>query len=146
MPYCNDQSFYKHFKQNMNALGLPAPDTLFGTLGTAVATASTILRSIDALGKTATIADILGATTKLEALGIVSALAASFYAGAVVGSIAVASGKYLSCGTTISDALTFSQRNGIHRPWLRPVFIRYPGIIDQQVLRRAHYYQRMAVA
>lgn len=68
----NNQSFYKYFKENMEAMGMPAPEKLFGTLGTAVATATTILSTIDQLGKTATLGEIIGATTALEKLGVVA--------------------------------------------------------------------------
>ena len=42
--------FYKYFKENMEALGLAAPESLFGTLQTAIGTAATILSQIDKYG------------------------------------------------------------------------------------------------
>jgi hypothetical protein len=48
---CNQQSFYSYFKENMDGLGLPAPESLFGTLSSATATAATILSQIDKFGK-----------------------------------------------------------------------------------------------
>lgn len=115
-------------------------------MGTAVGTAATILKSIDALGKTATMGEIVGATTTLEALGVVAALSAAYYAGAVIGSIAVATGRYLSCGSTIADVITSSQNNHIYRPWLTTVLVRWPGIINPQHSGRILYQHMMKVA
>ena len=42
--------FYKYFKENMEALGLAAPESLFGMLKTAIGTAATILSQIDKYG------------------------------------------------------------------------------------------------
>jgi len=36
--------FYRHFRENMDSLGVPAPETLFGSLQTAGANATVILR------------------------------------------------------------------------------------------------------
>ncbi|WP_199754747.1 hypothetical protein [Pseudoduganella lurida] len=43
--------------------------------------------------------------TRLEKLGTVATLSAAFYVGAVVGSIAVATGRSLAGGTSLTDAL-----------------------------------------
>ncbi len=48
-------SFYSYFKENMNALGLPAPEGLFKTFGTAVATASTIGKLVEQFGTKVTV-------------------------------------------------------------------------------------------
>lgn len=83
--------FYKYFKENMDGLGVPAPETLFGSAQTAVANAAIFLSHIDKYGKAITVGDLIGAGTKLEQLGVIATLSASFYVGAVIGSIAVAS-------------------------------------------------------
>ncbi len=145
MTNCDNQSFYKYFKENMDAMGLPSPDSLFSTIGTAVGTAATILKSIDALGKTATVGEMIGATTGLEALGVVAALSAAYYAGAIIGSIAVATGRYLSCGSTIADVISSAQSNHIYRPWLDSVLVHWPGIANPQHPGRIHYQYMMKV-
>ena len=48
-------------------------------------------------------AEIAGATVALEKLAILSAVSASGYVGAVIGSIAVATGRTVGSGTRISD-------------------------------------------
>ncbi|MCP4118720.1 MAG: hypothetical protein GY737_25660 [Desulfobacteraceae bacterium] len=146
MGNCNDQSFYKYFNENMEAMGLPAPKSLFGSLGLAVGTASTILKPIDSFGKSMTVGAIIGATSSLEKLGVVAGISAAYYAGAVIGSIAVALGKHLSGGLTISDVIISAQRKNIYRPWLTAVLLKWPGIIHPERPGRILYQYTMTVA
>ncbi|AXE21842.1 hypothetical protein DR864_28645 (plasmid) [Runella rosea] len=44
------KSFFEYFKENMDALGLPAPNSLFATQAAATSTASAILNAIKTLG------------------------------------------------------------------------------------------------
>ena len=74
-------NFYKYFKENMEGLGLPAPETLFNSLTAAVATATSILSQIDKFGKSVTIGELIGAGTRLERLGVIAACSAAFYLG-----------------------------------------------------------------
>lgn len=128
--------FYRYFKENMDGLGLPAPDTLFSSLQTAVANASILLTQIDKFGKAVTVGELLGAGTKLEKLGSVAALSAAFYVGAVIGSIAVATGRTMSGGTSISDVLFTANRYNLNRPWLFPMLVRSPGLYRKERLAK----------
>lgn len=127
----NKKTFYYYFKENMNDLGLPVPDGYFDTQNTAIATASAIITAIKTAGAGATMAEIAGATFMLEKLAVVGAVSASFYVGAVIGSIAVAAGKYLSCGSSILDFFAFAEKHNINPPWLREHMMKYPQIINQ---------------
>jgi hypothetical protein len=120
--------FYKYFKENMDGLGLPAPETLFGNLQAAVANAAIFLSHIDKFGKTLTVGELVGAGTKLEKLGVAAALSASFYVGAVIGSIAVATGRSLSGGTSIADVLMTANLHRINRPWLVVTLNQWPQL------------------
>jgi hypothetical protein len=97
----------------MKALGLPVPSTLFDTYQTAVATASTLVGALATLGKGATISELIGATVGLEKLVVAAAIGAAAYTGAVIGSIAVASGRFLGCGYRISDMFVFTHQNNL---------------------------------
>ena len=97
------RDFSKYFTENMNQLGLSVPSGLFDSAEKATATAILILGTIKTVGPTATMAEIAGATVALEKLAILSAVSASGYVGAVIGSIAVAIGRTVGCGTRISD-------------------------------------------
>lgn len=145
MSNCSDQSFYKYFNENMEGMGLAAPQNLFSSIVLAAGTAKAILTAIDMLGKTATIGMIIGATVALEKLAVVTALSAAYYVGAVIGSMAIATGRYLSCGATISDVILFAQQNQIHRPWLTKSLVLWPGIINPKQNARILYRDMMVV-
>lgn len=121
-------SFYDYFKENMDSLGLPAPVTLFSTAQTAVANVTIILAHIDKFGKAVTVAEVAGAATKLEKLGVVGTLSASFYAGACIGSIAVATGRSVAGGLSLADVLYSATKYHLSRPWLATLLRRSPGL------------------
>jgi len=99
--------FKKYFDQNMKELGLTVPSGLFDTSKKATETAILILGTLKLLGKGATMAEVAGATVALEKLAVLAALSAAGYVGAVIGSIAVATGRALGCGYKISDMFVF---------------------------------------
>ena len=131
--------FYKYFKENMDDLGLPAPEGLFGSLQSAVGTVTVIVGFADKFGPKVTLGEVIGAGTKLEALGVVAACSAAFYAGAVIGSLAVASGRCLGNGTSLADVLFEASRWRFKRPWLSPLLHRMPGIYKPAVAGRRYY-------
>lgn len=118
--------FYKYFKENMDALGLPAPDRLFGNAQLAIATASTLVGLLEKFGKKVTVMEMIGAGIRGEKLMVIGAMSGCYYLGAVIGSIAIATGRSLSGGTSLSDVLLNAQMNHLHRPWLPAVMVRYP--------------------
>ncbi|WP_240155338.1 hypothetical protein [Burkholderia sp. Cy-637] len=116
----------------MDALGLPAPASLFSAQQTAAGTLATILGAIGKLGADATIGEIIGATTKLELLAVISALSASYYAGAIIGSLMVATGASVSCTNTVaaaSHARQWAAGRGIFiPPIVYRVLVQHPEI------------------
>lgn len=131
--------FYKYFKENMDGLGLDCPETLFNSNGTAIQTATIILTAIKQYGRNVTMAELIGAGTGLEKLIYLGTLRASYYVGAVIGSIAVATGRSVSGGVSLSDVLLNAQRNGLHISWLPGVLLRWPGIYRRNTGLRKHY-------
>lgn len=131
--------FYKYFKENMEGLGLPAPETLFGSVQAAVANATVILSQIDKFGKSITVGELIGAGTRLEGLGIAAACSAAFYVGAVIGSIAVATGRSLSGGTSLSDVIFTATKYDLDRAWLISILQRWPGIYHPRAIARNTY-------
>jgi hypothetical protein len=120
--------FYRYFKENMDALGLPAPESLFATVQTAVATVTVLLSNIDKFGKTVTVGELIGAGTRVEKLTVVAALSAAFYAGACIGSLAIATGRTLAGGASLADVLLVARTYQLERSWLTPVLLRAPAI------------------
>jgi len=116
--------FYRYFKANMESMGLPAPESLFGTLQTAVASATALIGQVDKFGARVTLPELVGAGTKLELLGVAAACSASFYVGAVIGSIAVATGRSVAGGVTMADVIFTADQFNLNRPWLLQAIIR----------------------
>ena len=57
--------------------------------------------------------ELIGATVGLEKLAVAASIGAAGYTGAVIGSIAVASGRSLGCGSRISDMFVFTHQNNL---------------------------------
>ena len=132
--------FYKYFKENMEALGLTAPpESLYGTQALAISTISAILAYIDKFGTKVTVMEMAGAGTRLEQLAVMGAWGAAYYAGAAIGSLAVATGRTISGGMSLGDVLFEASRWGFGRPWLTSLFHRRPGIYDPSVSGRKYY-------
>lgn len=132
--------FYKYFKENMEALGLtPPPESLFGTQQLALGSITTMLTYIDKFGMKVTVLEMVLAGTRLEQLATVGAVGAAYYAGAAIGSLAVATGRTLSGGTSLGDVLFEASKRGFGREWLTSLFIRMPGIYDARISGRKFY-------
>jgi hypothetical protein len=57
--------------------------------------------------------ELIGATVGLEKLAVAASIGAAAYTGAVIGSIAIASGRSLGCGSRISDMFAFTHLNDL---------------------------------
>lgn len=133
-------TFYKYFKENMEALGLPVPpETLYGTVQLATGNAAIILAALDKFGTEVTVGELIGAGTKLEYLAVITACSAVFYCGALVGSIAVAIGRSMAGGTSIADVIAMANQYGLNRPWLSGAVQRWPGIYNEKAVARNTY-------
>ncbi|GJI89807.1 hypothetical protein [Duganella hordei] len=95
--------FTDYFNENMSSLGVPTPAGLYGSVATALSSAGTIAGAIKLFGPDVTVRELIGAGTLTEEFAYAGALQASFYLGAVVGSIAVATGRVLGGGARIAD-------------------------------------------
>lgn len=132
--------FYKYFKENMEALNLTAPpESLFATQALAVATINTFVVFIDKFGTKVTVMEVIGAGTRLEQLAVVGTMGAAYYTGALIGSLAVATGRTLSGGTSLADVLYEASKWKLNRPWVATVLYRHPGIYDPSVPGRKYY-------
>ncbi|KQV49886.1 hypothetical protein [Massilia sp. Root335] len=132
--------FYKYFKENMEALGLmPPPESLFGTQQLAIGTISTILGCIEKFGTKVTVMEVIGAGTRLEQLAVMSAAGAAYYVGALIGSLAVATGRTLAGGTSLADVLYEASKWKLDRPWVTTLLHRHPEIYNPSVPGRKYY-------
>ena len=157
----SEKTFYFYFKENMNSLGLPAPESLFGKLTTAVASIGTMASYVKTYGNTVTVSEMLGtlpgaaagagggtagvAAAVSEVTFAFGALAASFYVGACIGSLAVATGKSLSGGFSIADLFACAKSHGIPTsPELQKALIAYPEICNADLRGNARIAVRRA--
>lgn len=132
--------FYQYFKENMEALNLAPPaESLFATQALAVATINTFVAFVDKFGTRVTVLDVIYAGTRLERLSVVGAMSAAYYTGALIGSLAVATGRTLSGGTSLADVLYEASKWKLNRPWLTTLLHRNPGIYDPSVPGRKYY-------
>ena len=134
----SQDQFWKYFSENMNELGLLAPQELFGTSTATYATLKAIMTYLDKMGPKTMVSELAGAGTGLEKLATVGAVGASLYVGAIIGSLAVATGRSLSGGSTIADAIIAAQDADVYRSWMRPMFTRWQGLFDRQIPARSH--------
>ncbi|WP_295996199.1 hypothetical protein [Rugamonas sp.] len=124
-------TFYKYFKENMEATGLSAPASLFEAQGKAISTAKTYVEFIEQFGYKVTVREAIAAGIMEEKMAIAGMAYLSFYTGAVIGSIGVAPQRCAMGGTTISDILWVATRKGIHPPYLHSTLIQYPRILPK---------------
>lgn len=145
MPKTSEKTFYSYFKENMDALGLPAPASLFGTLTAAVSSIGAMSNYVKTFGTSVTIREMIvalpggaigagggyvGIATALsEVTWAVGGLSAAYYVGACIGSLAVATGKYLSGGLSILDCINTANEYGFQAHWLGNFLNRNPNTI-----------------
>ncbi|MFE8073464.1 hypothetical protein QQM79_20600 [Marinobacteraceae bacterium S3BR75-40.1] len=129
--------FQKYFNENMDALGLPYPTSFFDTYNATLAHLTIMVEAIKNLGKGATVSELIGATTGLERLKVAAAFGASAYVGAVIGSLAVASGRSLGYGARISDLFVIVEKNKLPIDNIQDFYARNPQILDLK-----HPYRR----
>lgn len=122
--------FGKHFEENMQAIGLPAPVDVFSSVTAAYANISELAAAVSLYGSQVTVAEVWGATTKLERLRLLGPMIAAYYTGAAVGSAAVALGRSLGCGATIADAMWHLREHGISAPWIEGELLANPQFLN----------------
>jgi hypothetical protein len=139
-------NFYRYFKENMDALNPHCRETIYGTPQAATGQATVLLSLIQKLGAKTTSRELIGAGTTLKYLMVIGGMQAAYYVGAVIGSIAVATGRTLAGGTSLSDVLLAAQEHNLNRPWLLPVLQNHPRIYNRRLTDRNSYSARTALA
>lgn len=129
--------FNKYFTENMNQLGLSVPASLFDSAEKAVSVATAMVATLTQLSKGATIAELVGATTGLEKLLVIGSLSAAGYVGAVIGSIAVATGRVTGCGSQISDL--FVRKYQLKFKGWHMFYASNPQILNKNIPSRKTY-------
>jgi hypothetical protein len=105
-------AFYQYFRENMNAMGLPAPESAFGTAGRAFDSVAAMAAAVKLFGANATVSEIVMTSPALSALAtdaaaLGAAVTAAYYLGACIGSAAIASGRAIADGSQLTDFMNF---------------------------------------
>ena len=130
MPCYDFSNFGQYFAENMNALGLSTPNSIFSSATVAYANIHILASAVTLYGRRVTVNEVWGTSGKLERLRAAPPILAAFYAGAAAGSAAVALGRSLGCNTTIADAITQLQKNGINEVWLEGQLRSNPQFVN----------------
>jgi hypothetical protein len=140
MDRCPKQSgWFSYFKENMEALGLPVPTSLYGGQTMVTGALASLVGVQSRFGSTVTVGELLKAGTKADALVVVAGVSASWYLGGAVGSAAVATGRHLACGTRMIDAISYAGRNGMLTPAIQHQLVAHPEIYDTTRRNRSLY-------
>lgn len=133
------RNFKKYFAENMHDLGLKTPSDYFDTVASAISTGQLVAKTPDTLGKGATLEELAGATTGLEKLMVGGSILASYYGGAVIGSVAVATGRFSGCGTRLSDFFIFLHNNNLWFKNANLFYMMHREILDPDNKHRQKY-------
>lgn len=167
---CNDsrmgKSWGELFKDNMNSMGLPAPQGLYLSAGAFLTTTGALLRAVERFGPTATVAEVTttgSLSTTAGALDLVTfagTVVASGYVGAMIGSAFTATVLSNNCQGIKrppargqmgrknrfkkTDLIAFAKDNNIYASWLDNVLEAYPEIYDEVInVNRKSYALRI---
>lgn len=135
--------FYPAFKQNMEAIGLTVPTSLFATQQQATSTIGHLLGLVKTFGMKVTIRELIAAGTATEMLAVAAAYSAAFYTGGAIGSLIVATDKTVGC---VVGPVTQAQ---IHRAMLggamilsepmRIFLMQHPEVVNASWPNRSSY-------
>lgn len=126
----NQPSWFTYFNNNMDDLGLPVPTSWQGTITSVVGILSHMVAVSEKFGPRVTVREVLAAGTKGEALMVAGGALATWYLGAAVGSAAVATGRYASCGTSLIDVFSYAGRQRLWSPRIAMQLSRHPEIYN----------------
>lgn len=138
------RSWFSYWKENMQALGFPVPDTWYSTEVSILTLTSAIVGAIEKFGPRVTVYEVVKAGFASERLMAFGAVSAAYFAGASIGSAAVATGRTLSGGTSLADIFFYASRNNVSSSATRQVLIRHPQIYNQKFPGRFAYARQIA--
>tara|TARA_B100001778_G_C18405700_1_gene546333 strand:+ start:136 stop:537 length:402 start_codon:yes stop_codon:yes gene_type:complete len=123
--------FVKYWEENMNALGLWIPSTSYEAAGGITGMISVIAGIVET-SPTITVAQAFYKAKISVGASRLAALYASYWVGAAIGSIAVSTGRSLSCGATIADALIVARNEfKIYGSWLESELMSHPELLQR---------------
>ena len=140
-------SFSKAFQDNMTALGMPTPPTLFSSLAAALKHLGIMIDAFESVGSRATVAQMIAATSLKESFDAIGEMSAMFYIGAVIGSVDIARKAAGACGgnTAAAQFRTFTSwmsSRGALIPMALLTFVQNHREVVEDGPRRKSYAMR----
>jgi len=127
----------------MDGLGLPTPAGLYESFQAALSNTGVILGAISTSGKGATLTELALGTFATEKIIVLSGIGAAGYVGASIGSMAVASGRVLGCGSRLADMLAFSIQYNLKFEGYATFYRLHPEIFDISATNRSAFGSRL---
>jgi hypothetical protein len=151
------KTFSQYFNANLKSLGLPIFDNSFNSSKTIIETVGVLAASLHTLGRGATVSELLGATVAIEKVAAAAGILASFYVGACIGSLFVASYKSNDCGRLTKPAVDrrgrrvradevvlWTKANKLDYPIVSNLLIRYPELYVDAPSMKHTFYKKAA--
>lgn len=129
MACANEALFGKYWDENMKALGMWVPSSSMDAFGGITGMISAVAAFVELNPMVSLSAAFRGVSASTLAMYAGSAYA-SAWCGAAIGSFAVASGRSISCGTSLADVLWYARHDfKIYGSWLETELVRNPQIL-----------------
>ncbi|WP_263146259.1 hypothetical protein [Pseudomonas sp. RIT-PI-AD] len=123
----------------MDQIYMTLTETIDGTFKMVMGDILYLMSFHEKYGSKVTVADLRGAGTMKDAAKVLAAIGSAGYLGAMIGSAAVATGRYGACGSYIIDAFAFARMHNLDRPWLISHLQRHPEIYTPNHPARGMY-------
>jgi hypothetical protein len=137
----NQRSWFDYWKENMESLGFQIPTTWVAGQQMVTGYIAAIVAAIEKFGPRVTVGELVAAGTVGQGLLFAASATASVVAGAAIGSAAVASGRYLACGTSLADVLAYAMENHWLTRETHKILLLYPQTYRVDVPMRSSFAQ-----
>jgi len=115
-----------YWRENMEENGFTVPLNFLGSKAMVESTITAILAAIKQFGTKVTVYELIKAGAMSEKWSMQGYMLASYTAGCMIGSAAVATGRYLNNGTRIADVFSYAFTNGWATPTVHNLVFKHP--------------------
>lgn len=144
------RTWFSYWRENMQGLGIPIPNTWHGSEASVLALAGALASAVEKYGPRVTVAELVGAGVVSEQVAFLGSLTAAGVAGAAIGSAAVATGRYLAGGTSLADVLGnvlgYAARKRVLTRQVHITLANHPQIYNPKSRGRIAYVQLIRCA
>lgn len=120
------QGWMDYWRENMQELGFTVPLNFLGSKAMVESTITAIVAAIKQFGTKVTVYELIKAGAMSEKWSMQGYMLASYTAGCMIGSAAVATGRYLNNGTSIADVFSYAFLKGWATPTVHNLVFTHP--------------------